>query len=349
MDIAQYISDLLNQHSEVSLPGIGTFFKRNVSAVYNEADSTYYPPSYKIDFRSEEVSDSKLISHIVENKHISESSASYFIERFCENIKKSIEQESNASISPLGTLIKKDDSYYLESDSTYAGLGYFGLSPIKELEISQRDHALADAAAITSNVSVPSEEESTGGSKTFLIILSILLALGILAGLAYYFYPQYFKNLVPKENKEPVKKVVVPAIKQDSIQESVAFADSIIRNLEEQGLEGEVEKAPDSINITTKAAPVTQTPDTVETKPRPAKVYEVIVASFGLKREAEQSVKNLRKKGIDAKIVVDKNKPKFKVSIGTFTTMSAANKENKRVQEGVRKDSWILTVINKEN
>ena len=347
MDIAQYISDLLIEHNEVNLPGIGTFFKRSVSAFYNEAEDTFYPPSQKVDFRADENSDSTLMSHIVSSKHISESSASYFIDRFRENIQNALEKESRASLSPLGTLLKKDDSYVLESDSTIGSLGYFGLKPIKELEITPVASATRSLIEEQES-SILSPEQSATGSKTIFIILGILLLLATVVGLAYYFYPQYFKNLNINQDKKPAKKIVAPVVKPDSIQSSEAFADSLMRNLEEQGLHGEVEKAPDSVNITTKATTASPAPDTLKTKPKPEKVYEVIVASFGLRREAEASVKSLRKQGIDAKVVVDTRKPKFKVSIGTFPTMSAANKENKRVQQGVNKDSWILEVINKE-
>jgi cell division protein FtsN len=106
-----------------------------------------------------------------------------------------------------------------------------------------------------------------------------------------------------------------------------------------------VEKAPDTVKISTTSTKV----DSVKSKPKPARVYEVVIASFGLKREAEASVRSYRRKGIDARVIVDNKKPKYKISIGSFTTMSAANKENKRIQQGVNKDAWILTVINKEN
>ncbi|MBC8051824.1 MAG: SPOR domain-containing protein [Sphingobacteriaceae bacterium] len=343
MDIAQYILNLLNEHNEVSLPGIGTFFKRSVSAFYNEAEGIYYPPSNKIDFKGDEGSDSTLIQHIISDKHISESSAMYFVERFCENLKSSLEKDSRATISPLGVLVKKDNRYSLEDGGNQLGLEYFGLKPVKEPE---QVNSSAAPLTTTQEYSETESETSASGSKSIFIILAVLLLLGAISALAYYFYPQYFKNLIPAADKKPAKKVTAPILTRDSIQDSVAFADTILKNLEQQGINGaEVEKAPDTLNITTK----TTTVDSVKAKPKPEKVYEVIVASFGLKREAESSVRSLRRKGIDAKVITDKNKPKFKVSIGSFPTMGTANKEKRRVQEGVNKDAWILTVTNKEN
>lgn len=344
MDIAQYISDLLNEHNEVSLPGIGTFFKRNVNAHYNADEGLYYPPSRKIDYKAEEGSDSTLVQHIVNSKHISESSAMYFVERFCDNLRKNLDQGSKVTISPLGTLFKKQSGYALEQSELQSSLEHFGLKPVKEFQFSG-EHSTGTAASPATDLSEPKAESAPSGSKGVFIVLGILLVLGILTGLAYYFYPQYFKNLTLPGSKAPSKKTApLPLPQTDSLEESEALADTILKNLEREGLHGaEVEKAPDTLNISTTASAA----DTLKTPALPPKTYEVIVASFGLKKEAENSIKNLRKAGIDAKVVVDTKKPKYKVSIGGFPTMQAANKEKLRIQKGVNKDAWILTVTNK--
>ncbi len=102
------------------------------------------------------------------------------------------------------------------------------------------------------------------------------------------------------------------------------------------------QRTPDTVLVTTKAT----TPDSIKVKPKPLKTYEIIIASFGLKNEAEHAAKAYRKKGIDATVVADTKKPKYKVSIGSFATRTAANKENRRVQQELSKDAWILTVNN---
>lgn len=345
MDIGQYISELLQEHNEVSLPCLGTFFKQSVSAYFNEAERTFYPPAEKIDFKQEEGSSSLLVNHIIASKQISESSALYFIERFCENINNTLNQNSSVIIAPLGTLLKTDSGYTLESDSN-KGAPFFGLKPIKE--------AAAHIARAPIDTNAPIEEESleyTGErpaskSKGIWIALSILFLLVAIAGLVNSYYPQYFKNINFSSNNKPSSKAFKPVIKRDSIRDSVSFADSIVRQLESQGMHGaQVEKAKDTLNISSKII----SPDTLEIAPQPKKTYAIIVASFGLKSEAETSIRNLRHRGIDAKIIVDSRKPKFKVSIGTFTTIEAANKENKRIQQDLIKDAWVLTVINKEN
>ena len=344
MDIAQYISDLLREHEEVGLPGIGIFFKKKIAAYLNQEDGLYYPPSYKVDFKSEEASDAVLIRHIVSNKRISESSALYFLERFIENIKNDLDKDSNASVAPLGELLKTDKGYILRSAPVAASTDLFGLKPVNELAIINKP-----ATAVltpTPEVNYDFADEESSRSKTLWIVLVLVVA-GSLAALAYHYYPQYFKTSNPAPKKPiPERKVLPPVIQPETQKDSIAFADSLMNNLEKEGIHGaQVEKAPDSVSITTKSSVV----GTASAKPTPKKVFEVIVASFYLKNEAERSAKGFRRKGIDARVVIDSDKPKYKISIGTFTSMSAANKEKKRIQAGVHKDAWILTVNNKEN
>jgi nucleoid DNA-binding protein len=343
MDIAQYISDLLKEHEEVSLPGIGTFCKKRVAAYLNQEDGLYYPPSYKVDFKSEEGSHAVLVKHIISRKHISESSALYFLERFIEDIKNDLDKESNANVAPLGELLKTDKGYTLKYAAATESIDLFGLTPVKE-------YATLTPAPTpytpVHEVSYDSPDEESSRSKTLWIVLVLVVA-SSLAVLAYFYYPQYFRTSNPAPKKPiPERKVLPPVIQPETLRDSIAFADSLMNNLEKEGIHGaQVEKAPDSVSITTNSSVA----DTIKAKPKPEKIFEVVIASFGLKSEAERSAKGFRRKGIDAKIVIDDHKPKYKISIGTFTSMSAANKEKKRIQEGANKDAWILTIDNKEN
>lgn len=334
MDIGQYISDLLKDHEEVSLPGIGTFFKRTVNAYFDANDCVYYPPSYKVDFKESEETSSLLINHVVNIKRISESSAIYFIERFAEKLRSNLEKDSTTPVLPLGTLSKDGSALILNSTPIDSAPDFFGLKPVKELNIRASSLIEKGADLFPNEVAKP--------NRTWVWILGLILLLSAIIGLAYFYYPLYFKNLT---NNKPKNKVIVPVAVPDSVKSSVSFADSIVDQLEKQGLHGsEVEKAQDTFKISSK----TTSPDSLKIKPVPPVVYEIIVGSFALASEAETSVKNLRNRGIDAKVVVDTRKPKFKVSLGSFVNSATANKEKQRIQQDINKEAWILTVTNKE-
>ncbi|MBC7916126.1 MAG: SPOR domain-containing protein [Pyrinomonadaceae bacterium] len=351
MDIAKFISDLLNEYHEVSLPGIGTFYTKNASSYFN--DGKYYPPSQSIEFKEDNGSADTLIQHIIKVKHISESSALYFIERFCENLTTTIKTDKEVDIAPLGVLTKADSGYRFTASPDWKSTSFFGLPAINEAGIIPNEHKFRAAIPVAEGVSSTSleefdeenEDESPRSSALWISILLLVLVAGF-AGLAYVYYPQSFRTLFSQKNKAPKAKVAVPVIKPKAIvKDSVSFADSILNELEKQGMQGsEVKKTPDSVSITTK--PVTAAADTIKT-PIPSTTFEIIIASFGLRSEAQRSAKAFIKKGMDARVIEDTKKPKFKISIGSFPSSSAAHKENRRVQKEITPDSWVLTLKNK--
>lgn len=348
MDIAQYISDILKKHQEVSLPDIGTFSKRNQSAYLK--DGIFFPPSQQVTFSQESGSSALLVQHIVSEKNISESSALYFIERFCENLQNNLRSGSKVEVSPLGFLSKGDTGYIFEASKNWQHVTSFGLSPVEEIEIISRSskkqpinvHSAESAEAVENESTEPANR-----SRGLWISIFALLILVAIAGVVYVQYPQYFQKAGNLIKKKPAPKAL-PVAKPDTIKEAESFADSILQELELQGMQGtEVVKTPDSVTVT--ATKKVSLEDTLKVQSPPAKVYEIIVASFGLQAEAENAIKTYRKRNLDAKLVIDTKKPKFKVGIGTFNTSDAAHKENKRVQKEITKDAWVLTINNKEN
>ena len=338
MDIAQYISDILKRHDEVSLPGIGTFSKKYSSAGSHQEEGSYYPPSHQIRFSNTEGTASRLVDHIIAVKHISEASAIYFIDRFIDSLKSGLERDEKADISPLGTLTKTENGYQLES-SAFSSPDFFGLKPVKEQEVildaPKSVPTNYKAASTTAEPELLEEEFSSPGRNKWITLLIILLVAAV-AAFAWFYYPKYIKGSKEPEKKKKSAPVVAPAV--DPLVDSMAIADSIMfSELQKEGLEAE--KTPDTLSITT----TTTKPDTVII---PSTTYEIIAASTDSRAEAERSIRNYRKKGVDAKIVEDKKKPKFKVSIGTFTSKRVANREIVRVKKEILKDAWIMEIKN---
>ena len=82
MDIAYFISDLLGEQGELSVPNLGYFVQMRMNAYYNEQENIYYPPHYSVQFDPQVIDDDdSLASYITEKKKISLASAKYFIEK----------------------------------------------------------------------------------------------------------------------------------------------------------------------------------------------------------------------------------------------------------------------------
>ncbi|WP_423146319.1 hypothetical protein [Rubrolithibacter danxiaensis] len=154
MDIAQYISDLLKEKKEVSIPGIGTLYTEIKSASFHQASNSFFPPSAAIFFRPEQSEPKLLVDYIIKNKNLSEQSARYFAEKFGESLKTELEQKGSAELSSLGTFEKKSDQYNFSAFNQFTPAKLFGLSPVFELEIPVESAAIPSPA-----VSSEKEEE----------------------------------------------------------------------------------------------------------------------------------------------------------------------------------------------
>jgi hypothetical protein len=88
MNIADYLSELLAQHDEVSVPGLGYFVRTRVNAYYNEKEARFYPPYHQVKFVVQQRDDDTFALYIAEKKNISLASSKYFSEKFVSKLKE---------------------------------------------------------------------------------------------------------------------------------------------------------------------------------------------------------------------------------------------------------------------
>ena len=77
--------------------------------------------------------------------------------------------------------------------------------------------------------------------------------------------------------------------------------------------------------------------------------YEIIIAAFSIKSEAEVFIKQIGIKGIQAKIVENMPGKMLKISIGTFLDEESAKIDLTRIQKKINKDAWIARVKQPKN
>lgn len=89
MDVSLYISELLEQHGEVNVPGLGHLAQTRVSGYYNAADFKFYPPHNEVTFDPQRLNeDHVLTQYIADKKNISLESSQYFTEKYITNLKE---------------------------------------------------------------------------------------------------------------------------------------------------------------------------------------------------------------------------------------------------------------------
>lgn len=90
MDIAYYLSELLEQLGEVNVPGLGSFTRVKVDGYYNSDEGRFYPPTSKLEFTQQYVDDDVLTQYIGVKKRISLASSKYFTEKYISGLKQEV-------------------------------------------------------------------------------------------------------------------------------------------------------------------------------------------------------------------------------------------------------------------
>ncbi len=89
MDVSLYISELLELHGEVNVPGLGHLAQKRVSGFYNAADFKFHPPRNEVTFDPQRLNeDHVLTQYIADKKNISLESSQYFTEKYITNLKE---------------------------------------------------------------------------------------------------------------------------------------------------------------------------------------------------------------------------------------------------------------------
>lgn len=163
------------------------------------------------------------------------------------------------------------------------------------------------------NLAEEEKRKTPFSTLSWKLIISLLIII-VLAAVAYFVKPEIFGNL-GKNITVPNKKIAAP-IETNNLktqQDSLDFADSIMKNAEKAGLE--VEPAKDTLKVTTE-----------KTELKPTITYDIIVAAIARQSEAEEYIAHMKKKGFEAKIANMPGKIYKKISIASYNNIDSAEK-----------------------
>lgn len=337
MDIAAYISELLKDHNEVSLPGIGIFYKKRISAVYDKNSGSFSPPFEELAFKSGDPANSELIDYISAEKKISKASARYFVNKYSESIKQSVASEGQADLSPVGVLFHSENGLYMKP-SLFSPAS-FGMPPLKDLKYTQPETSRPVQVVTPEEENIAAyNNDGTAGTSTRWRVVAIVAALLLaLAGLAYVFYPEYF-NLKSDQPAVNIKQTS-PAATTPVIRDTLVKGDSVSKD-------SLAAKARKQVAAVKKDTAIQPAPETIKESSSPR--FEIIGASFTLKSEAETYIKYMHSKGIKATMLEDTHKPKFKVSLGSYPDYEKANEDKRKIQKSFNSQAWIYTITAKD-
>ncbi|WP_421938722.1 SPOR domain-containing protein [Pedobacter sp.] len=136
MDILLYLSELLQQHKEVGITGLGTFYKKKFPGRYDKEKQSFLPPGYTLEFSPEVKEENILPEFITEKRNISAESANYYVAQFVEDTNKKLELEHEAVLENIGRLFFTEHeglSFEPAKDINY-GSEFYGLPTLSESE-----------------------------------------------------------------------------------------------------------------------------------------------------------------------------------------------------------------------
>jgi len=345
MNLADYLSELLGQHDEVSVPGLGYFVRTRINASFNDNEARFYPPYHQVKFVPQLKEDDTFAQYVADKKNISLASSKYFVEKFISKLREDA-AHGKFLFADLGSFqTEQGQLIFKPNDRIPADPAFYGYPPVQisrqgqPLTAGQRKPVVTSDQPVSppppQTVGMPppatinpapeyyeEEAEQKRGLNIWLIILIILSVVALALFGVYKFYPAAFNPLRDVYHKLTQKNAVVtPAVKPekkpDTIKKAAALNDTIGK---------------------TATAVVKQ--DTA----KPFR-YEIIANSFKHIGWANQEVRRLKALGIvDAKVETDAPGNRLKVSVGTFKSEREADSAKAVLvnEKKIKSDSQIL-------
>lgn len=348
MNLADYLSELLGQYEEVSVPGLGFFKRRRINGYYNDNEAKFYPPHHTVTFVEEPKDDDVFAQYVADKKNISLASSKYFTEKFVSKLREDA-LTGRYQLAGIGIFYTDNDQLVFEpADKINTDPAFYGYPEVSISKIGKRD-TVVEPEAPTASAAAPAPEpvvepvveplvsepvatapyqpyveEETERKKTsiWLVLLIIVAALALAVFGIYKFYPATFDQLKASYYGATGQTAVVPVSRHE--------------------VKADTNKKP---------APVADTTAKTAVAPGPAVTaersdWQIIDFSVRYLSTANAEAARLKAKGVDAKVITDTLYRLLRVSAGAFPTKTAADSAMQvMIKEGkIRKKSKTLEI-----
>ena len=130
--LSRMVGELLIEHDQVGLPGVGTFVAEMVPASFSDKGFTINPPYRRLSFSPSRLEDSLLIDFYADSNQIGREAASIYVKQYLAELKAVLEERKSVSLPGLGRLrATRENALFFVADE---GLDIFpagiGLRPV---------------------------------------------------------------------------------------------------------------------------------------------------------------------------------------------------------------------------
>ena len=357
MNLGLCIANLLRQHPEVSIPGLGIFRKTPVAATFDAGSQTFSAPGSRIELVHGPSETSLLIDYVCAQQQVDHETAARILHEAVQAVVIAARRNGRVLLSGLGYLVAHGGVLSFEQFSA-VGLTLPKVKaqvaeavapvqverPVKEESSVETDRRAEPEVPVVEGPSVeatvPAETETplaeediseeTGSAVEELVEEEqrsnrsgwwIAAAVVLLVGAGGWFYRQ-------TTGQHPITQITkTPEPTADTSLSGAFVADTVVANV----------TAPDTV--------VAEMPAPVAAKP--AVTYEIIVGSFATMRQADKYVAEMKAKGYKLK-ALDSKMPgnRKKISWGTYATEEEAYRDLVKVQRDFEPTAWVAKVNN---
>ena len=153
--LSRMISELIVDHDQVGLPGVGTFVAEMVPATFSDKGYTINPPYRRLSFYPSRQEDALLIDLYAESNQLSREAASAYLTQYLSELKSILMERKTIVLPGLGRLrATRENALFFVPD---ADLDIFpegvGLTPV-----SLKSHAVEEEPVVI-DVPVPTPQE----------------------------------------------------------------------------------------------------------------------------------------------------------------------------------------------
>lgn len=341
MDIAGFISELLEHQETLAVPGLGTFYRSRVDGYYSKEQQQFYPPSLQLQFNPElQEDDGKLIEAMTADKQVNAASAKYFIEKYVSGIILLANTES-VSIGDLGTFsMRRGQLVFAPKKLNNNNELFYGLAPVRlrrnrmqqegglgtskptvHVPITEKPSAFTAAllrgepmpGKPLSAVDEPEPQEADAEGKSparistwVLVVALIILLSGIGLICAYKYNPALFDRFRTQNEPPPISEKKMLRQVSDSIQRAIEAQ----KNL---GLTPTVDSATKSKILPPEA---------------PRDTFGIVIGTFATINGAKKEFDRYSYTGLNVEIrkKPNDNEKRYQIDVATYFSADSAKK-----------------------
>ncbi len=327
MGMEQYLNELLYRYNCVVIPDFGAFLTQRKSAYVHQATHTFYPPRKLVSFNEQlRSNDGLLVSYMADAEKSGYETMLNQVGQTVQEWKKKLQKGERISFLNIGELwVNKEGKIQFQPSeqvnflTASYGLSSFVAAPVTREVLKEQVVELESEVPL---VFTP-EQRQAPYFRPYLKYAAIFL-LALSAGLTgYRTYQQgiYNQHLAAEEAQQQVSR---------HIQEATFF-DTTPIELSALSLGAEP----------VASEPVTAAP---EIKKRKQKTHYIIAGAFQFKKNAENKINQLRKKGFDAAYIGTNDFGLHMVAYDSFTDAKKALQVLREIKQNESRDAWLKSV-----